>query len=129
MLEVGDLERAVEFYGGLLGMRQVVRWGVRRPAVWLELGDHQVLGLWPPSSGGPAVALHGSRGGTHVHFAFFVGPGSLPEWQQRLEAAGLTVEGPVEFQHGSSLFVDDPDGNVVELADWPRDWEGKPVSR
>jgi catechol-2,3-dioxygenase len=128
VLEVRDLESSADFYRDLLGMREVVRWGAERPAVWLELGRHQVLGLWPPSSGGRDVAIHGSRGGAHVHFAFFVDRGSLGAWKQRLEAAGLAVEGPVEFKQGSSLFVDDPDGNVVELADWSRDWEGEPVS-
>jgi catechol 2,3-dioxygenase len=127
VLEVRDLDSSVGFYRDLLGMREVVRWGAERPAVWLELGRHQVLGLWPPSSGGPDVAIHSSRGGAHVHFAVFVTPGTLGAWNQRLQAARLAVEGPVEFGHGSSLFVDDPDGNVVELADWSRDWEGEPV--
>jgi catechol 2,3-dioxygenase-like lactoylglutathione lyase family enzyme len=128
VLEVRDLDSSVRFYRDLLGMREVVRWGAERPALWLELGRHQVLGLWPPSSGGPDVAIHSSRGGAHVHFAVFVTPGTLGAWNQRLRAAGLAVEGPVEFGQGSSLFVDDPDGNVVELADWSRDWEGEPVS-
>ena len=128
VLEVRDLEKSVGFYRDLLGMREAVRWGAKRPAVWLELGRHQVLGLWPASSGGPDVAIHSSRGGAHVHFAVFVGPGSLGAWKPRLEAAGLAVEGPVEFDQGTSLFVDDPDGNVVELADWSRDWEGEPVT-
>jgi catechol 2,3-dioxygenase-like lactoylglutathione lyase family enzyme len=127
VLEVQDLERAVAFYRDLLGMREVVRWGAERPAVWLELGPHQVLGLWPPSSGGPGKGIHGARGGAHVHFAYFVEPGTLGSWRDRLEAAGQPVEGPLEFQQGSSIFIDDPDGNAVELADWPRDWEGKPV--
>jgi catechol-2,3-dioxygenase len=128
VLEVRDLERSVGFYRDLLGMREVVRWGRERPAVWLELGKHQVLGLWPRSSGGSQVGIHDSRGGIHVHFATFVTPGTLGAWKERLEASGLAVEGPVDFQQGRSLFVDDPDGNVVELADWPRDWEGEPVT-
>jgi catechol 2,3-dioxygenase-like lactoylglutathione lyase family enzyme len=128
VLEVRDLDRSVVFYRDLLGMREVVRWGAERPAVWLELGDHQVLGLWPVSSGGPGVAIHASRGGAHVHFAVFVSPGALGAWKDRLDAAELEVKGPVDFQQGRSLFVDDPDGNVVELADWARDWEGEPVT-
>jgi catechol 2,3-dioxygenase-like lactoylglutathione lyase family enzyme len=126
VIEVEDLDRATSFYRDLLGMREVVRWGDERPAVWLELGEHQVLGIWPPASGGPGVGIHGSRGGAHVHFAFYVDSGSLQDWARRLTAAGHPVEGPVRFQQGSSLFVDDPDGNVVELADWTADWEGSP---
>ena len=74
------------------------------------------------------MALAGSRGGSHVHFAIYVEPGSLPEWVSRLKAAAIGVEGPVEFNQGKrSIFARDPDGNVVELADWPVDWAGEPV--
>jgi catechol 2,3-dioxygenase-like lactoylglutathione lyase family enzyme len=130
VLEVVDLERAVAFYRDTLGMPEVVRWPAdRRPAVWVELGPNEVLGLWPASSGGPGVAIHGSRGGSHVHFACYVEPGSLQEWERRLDAAGLEYES-VEFEPGNrSLFVTDPDGNVVELGDWRTDWQGRPAAK
>jgi catechol 2,3-dioxygenase-like lactoylglutathione lyase family enzyme len=128
VLEVADLERSVAFYRDLLEMPEVVRWGDQRPGVWVELGPHQVLGLWPPASGGPGVAIHGSRGGSHVHLACYVEPGSLPRWERRLRDAGLACE-EATFAHGNrSLFVTDPDGNVVELGDWRRDWQGEPVA-
>jgi catechol 2,3-dioxygenase len=129
VLEVADLERAVRFYSDVLGMSEVTRWGAERPAVWLRLGRNEVLGLWPASSGGPGVAIHNSRGGSHVHFAVYVAPGSLESWLDRLGRAGLDVKGPVQFNQGQSIFVTDPDGNVVELADWERDWEGKPAAK
>lgn len=129
VLEVADLDRSVRFYRDALGMREVVRWPRERAAVWVELGPNEVLGLWPPSSGGRGVALHGSRGGSHVHFACYVEPGSLAEWERRLGEAGLEYEA-VQFEHGNrSLFVTDPDGNVVELGDWRVDWEGRPVAK
>lgn len=129
VLEVADLQRAVRFYRELLGMSEVTRWGEERPAVWLRMGVNEVLGLWPRSSGGAGVAIHGSRGGEHVHFAVYVEQGSLKSWRERLELEGLEVKGPVPFSQGDSLFVTDPDGNVVELADWSRDWEGKPARK
>jgi glyoxylase I family protein len=128
VLEVADLDRSVAFYRDLLRMPEVERWPAGRPAVWVELGRNEVLGLWPASSGGVGVGLGGARGGAHVHFACYVEPGSLPAWRQRLDDAGLSCE-QVDFGPGNrSLFVTDPDGNVVELADWSRDWEGEPVS-
>jgi glyoxylase I family protein len=128
VLEVSDLERSVAFYRDLLRLPQVEKWSPPRIGVWLSLGPNEVLGLWPPASGGEGVAIAGSRGGSHVHFAVYVDPGSLPTWQQTLEHAGLAVKGPVEFSHGNrSLFISDPDGNVVELADWGVDWAGQPV--
>ncbi len=126
VLEVQDLERSTHFYRDLLAMPEVARWQ-DRPAVWLRLGANEVLGLWTSAAGGD-VAIHGSRGGAHVHFAIFVVPGSLPAWRQRLGGAGLEVE-TVRFATGESLFVADPDQNVVELADWGRDWEGRPVAK
>ncbi len=128
VLEVADLEKSVAFYRDILRLREVEAWPAPRVGVWLSLGRNEVLGLWPPTSGGEGVAIAGSRGGTHVHFAIYVEPGSLLSWQQLLEQAGVKVEGPVEFAHGNrSIFVADPDGNVVELGDWRVDWAGETV--
>jgi len=128
VLEVANLERSVHFYRDSLGMEEVVRWGVPRPGVWLKMGENQALGLWPPESGGPGVGLHGGRGGAHVHFAVHVEPGSLDTWLAKLLAAGLEVEGPIAFgPRNRSIYLDDPDGNVVELAEWASDWGGSPV--
>lgn len=128
VLEVADLERSVGFYRDLLGLPEVESWPAPRRGVWLALGRNEVLGLWPPASGGPGVAVAGSRGGSHVHFALYVDAGSLPAWLEVLKGAGLAAEGPVDFGRGKrSIFVADPDGNVVELADWDVDWAGEPV--
>jgi catechol 2,3-dioxygenase-like lactoylglutathione lyase family enzyme len=130
VLEVSDLPKSLEFYRDLLGLTVVVQWEPPRQAVWLAIGRNAVLGLWPAYSGGPGVGIAGSRGGAHVHFAVYVPKGSLPELRSRLLANDRTVEGPVEFAHGNqSLFVSDPDGNVVELGDWSVDWVGAPVAR
>jgi catechol 2,3-dioxygenase-like lactoylglutathione lyase family enzyme len=130
VLEVGDLDRSVEFYGEVLGLTEVERWSEPRPGVWFSIGHNAVLGLWPPQSGGPGVGIAGARGGAHAHFAVYVEPGTLPSWKGRLEGAGHRVEGPVTFGHGNqSLFTEDPDGNVVELGDWTVDWAGERVAR
>lgn len=128
VLEVSDLEKSVAFYRDILGLREVERWPPPRLGVWLAMGRNEVLGLWPPASGGRGVAIAGSRGGSHVHFAIYVERGSLADWQQRLGQAGFKVEGPIQFARSNrSLFVDDPDANVVELADWTVDWAGQAV--
>lgn len=127
VLEVADLERSLTFYRDRLGMPEVTRWPEERPGAWVRLGANEVLGLWPPSSGGPGVGIHGAQGGRHVHFAVYVEAGTLELWRERLAADGLRVEGPVTFGSGRSLFLTDPDGNVVELGEWESDWEGRPV--
>jgi len=130
VLEVSDLNRSVAFYRDVLSLVEVERWPEPRLGVWLSIGRNAVLGLWPPRSGGPGVGIAGARGGAHVHFALYVAPGSLPSWKARLESGGNQVEGPVTFGHGNqSLFVEDPDGNVVELGDWTVDWAGHEVTR
>jgi catechol 2,3-dioxygenase-like lactoylglutathione lyase family enzyme len=128
VLEVSDLEKSVAFYRDVLGLPEVERWPPPRLGVWLSMGRNEVLGLWPPASGGRGVAIAGSRGGSHVHFAIYVEPRSLAAWERRLNEAGAKVEGPIEFARGNrSLFVEDPDGNVVELGDWAVDWAGETV--
>ena len=129
VLEVASLDHSVNFYRDLLQLPEVERWPEPRSGVWLSIGRNAVLGLWPATSGGPGVGIAGSRGGRHVHFAIYVGHGSLPAWKGALENAGHAVEGPLAFGHGNeSLFVSDPDGNIVELGDWRVDWAGQPIS-
>ena len=130
VLEVADLERSASFYRDALGLEEVERWGEPRPGVWLKIGENEALGLWPARSGGPGVGIHGGRGGAHVHFALHVEPGSLDAWMARLQGAGLEVEGPISFcPVNRSIYVDDPDGNVVELAEWAQDWGRERVRR
>jgi len=128
VLEVNDLEQSVAFYRDLLQLSEVEHWPAPRLATWLSIGRNGVIGLWPRASGGEGVAIAGSRGGSHVHFAIYVEPGTLLKWQQRIREADVKVEGQIDFAHGNrSLFVSDPDGNVVELADWNVDWAGEVV--
>lgn len=130
VLEVADLDRSVAFYRDLLGLAEVERWPAPRLGVWLSLGPNEVLGLWPIESGGEKVSIAGSRGGSHVHFAVYVSAGSLDDWRRRLNEASVEVVGPIDFAPGNqSLFVRDPDGNVVELGDWATDWAGEDITK
>lgn len=130
VLEVNDLDQSLAFYCDVLQLAEVEHWPPPRVATWLSIGHNAVLGLWPRASGGEGVAIAGSRGGSHVHFAIYVEPGTLFMWQGRIGAAGFKVVGPVGFAHDNrSIFVSDPDGNVVELADWIVDWSGEKIER
>lgn len=130
VLEVGNLEQSLEFYRDYLGLAEVQRWPEPRPAVWLDMGENEVLGLWPERTGGSGVGLHGSRGGAHIHFALHADPGSLERWIEILQSHGLTVHGPKSFgSDKQSIFVRDPDGNLVELAEWRTDASGRDVTK
>src|SRR2546423_11970378 len=101
VLEVNDLEKSLAFYCGALELAEVEHWPPPRVATWLSIGRNAVLGLWPSASGGEGIAIAGSRGGSHVHFAMYVESGSLSMWQGRLVAAGLKVDGQIALYNGN----------------------------
>lgn len=128
VLEVADLAAAERFYREVIGLEVAARWGEERPAVFLAMGREGFLGLWPRETGGPR-AIHGGRGGAHVHFAVRVPRGTLETTQRRIKALGVPVEGGWEFGPGDrAIYVDDPDGNVVEITERATLWDGRPAT-
>jgi len=126
VLEVRDLDISTRFYEEIIGLKVITRWEGDRKAVWFDMGDTAALGLWLPETGG-ANAIANGRGGAHVHFALRIPQGSIDAVQARLQDLGYFPE-RVEFDDGNrSLYVDDPDGNCVELMDAMVDWSGDPV--
>ena len=112
VLEVVDLEEAERFYAEVLGFPVVDRWPSRE-AIWVMAGDRTRIGLWRPQ-----VGLFGGRGGLHVHFAMHIADDDFDAAVERLEAQGCEVEQTAFEGAGRSVYVDDPDGNVVELWTW-----------
>ena len=116
-LEARDLAAMEGFYTGAFGLRVLSREADR---VWLAAGQRVRLGLWTPGE-----KEFGDEGGRHVHYAFSAAPGRLDALAERLEAHGAEVRGPVEHQGGDrSLYVEDPEGNVVEVWDFFERGEG-----
>ena len=112
VLEVVDLEAAEHFYAEVLGFPVVDRWPSRE-AVWVMAGDRTRIGLWRPQ-----VGLAGGRGGVHVHFAMHIEDAEYDAAVERLRDRGAEVE-EISFPGaGRAAYVDDPDGNVVELWTW-----------
>ena len=110
-LETHDLPRLERFYTGGFGLEVLAR---ERDRVWLAAGARARLGLW-----GPGEKEFGDRGGRHVHFAFSAAPGGLDALAERLRARGADVRGPERHDGGDrSLYVTDPEGNVVEVWDF-----------
>jgi catechol 2,3-dioxygenase len=124
VLETADLTASERFYHDVLGFEVVERWGGERPALWLALGRRSFLGLWSPAAGGEG-AIHHGRGGAHVHFAIRVPTGALDAYEQRFMALSVPYE---RHNFGNEvnqgLYLDDPDGNVVELSDFAVLWDG-----
>jgi ubiquinone/menaquinone biosynthesis C-methylase UbiE/catechol 2,3-dioxygenase-like lactoylglutathione lyase family enzyme len=109
VLEVDDLAAAERFYSGVLGLPVVERWA-EREAVWVMAGDRTRIGLWRPQ-----VGIAGGRGGEHVHFALQVAEAAFEAAVARLREAGLDPYVQDRRRDSRSVYVDDPDGNCVEL--------------
>ena len=110
-LEVRDLEALERFYRDAFGLELLAREDDR---VWLAAGERARLGLWLPGQ-----KEFGDEGGRHVHFAFAAAPGRLDALHERLTGMGVDVRGPVEHAGGDrSIYVEDPEGNVVEVWDF-----------
>jgi catechol 2,3-dioxygenase-like lactoylglutathione lyase family enzyme len=112
VLEVVDLEAAERFYAGVLGLPVVDRWP-KREAIWVMAGERTRIGLWRPQ-----VGLAGGRGGIHVHFAMQIAEEDYDAAVARLREQGQDVRETSFEGAGRAAYVDDPDGNVVELWTW-----------
>ena len=112
VLEVVDLEASERFYGEVLGLPVVERWPDRE-AIWVMAGDRTRIGLWRPQ-----VGLFGGRGGIHVHFAMHIAEDHYDAAVARLRERGQEIQEIAFESAGRAVYVDDPDGNVVELWTW-----------
>jgi len=117
-LETPDRAALERFYVEAMGLEVLAREDDR---TWLAAGRNARLGLWEPGE-----KEFGDEGGAHVHFAFSAAPGRLDALCERLRAHGAEVRGPEEHDGGDrSLYVEDPEGNVVEV--WDFFGRGNPV--
>lgn len=109
-LEVKSLERARAFYVGELDMT------VRRESddeLVLRAGTGDLVLRRPDSI---------PRGGLHTHYAFGVPVNEYDYWWDTLSESFDLEER--EFGSGKSLYLYDPDGNCVELAQRSIDGDG-----
>ncbi len=122
---VDNLERAHCFYGCVLGLKRVL--DTPRMLTY-EVAPAQVLLVFKrgatredSETSGGLVPGHHSEG--PAHFAFAIGTETYAAWKAHLEASGIAIRSEVTWPPGGrSLYFDDPDGNVVELATpglWP----------
>jgi catechol 2,3-dioxygenase-like lactoylglutathione lyase family enzyme len=109
-LPVDDLERAVDFYEGLLGLERIPAVNSSARGAWFRLGDAQ---LHLTERGSSAPAVH--------HLAVTVDdfPALYDELVER-DALDATFGASLyEFPDGAvQVYFRDPSGNLLE-ADWP----------
>ena len=134
-LRVADLDRSGAFYRDALGVRVVVDGrtaGV--DAVFLAAGDyHHHIALNTFDSAGARPAPRGHTGLHHVAF-LFPDARELARTVRRVIGLGYAVDHATDHGGSVAVYLDDPDGNGVELYyDRPReqwfDADGRPVLR
>jgi catechol 2,3-dioxygenase len=134
VLYVRSLDRSIGFYRDLVGLKLKGRIFHGRAAI-LTGGrtHHELLLIEVGQAPGP---LTGRRLGLY-HMGWKVGDSLdvLRQTRDRLQAAGVDIEGQSDHTVSQSLYLHDPDGNEVELfvdnpaVDWQQDlsWMEAPV--
>ncbi len=122
-LKVTDLERALKFYRDLLGFEQTTMYGDQ--AAFLAAGGyHHHIGLNTWHSRGGAPAPLSSPGLYHTAFLYPTRK-DLAIILKRLIDEGYPISGASDHGVSEAIYLQDPDGNGVELyRDRPREeWE------
>ena len=127
-LKVADLERALDFYCGVLGFELMVRLDSR--AAFLSAGGyHHHIGLntWESLGGSPPP--EGTTGLYHLAILY----PTRAELAQALKGvleANISLDGASDHGVSEALYLRDPDQNGVELyrdrpeQEWPRAPDG-----
>ena len=129
VLKVRDLDRSAAFYTGVLGLKEVGRLGDRMvffSATGRNHHDLACLAVGPDAPAPPpeAVGLY--------HVALKVGDTleELREAKAALDRHGVAIRQVRDHEVSQSIYLDDPDGNMVELfldAD-PAIWAANPAA-
>lgn len=116
-LTVRDLDRSMEFYGGVLGLPLARVFSERKVAFyWIGSPGNSMLGIWETGSSPQRLSLH---------VAFTVDLPLLLEAPEQLRRAGVT---PLDFWQkpthepvvlawmpAAAVYFLDPDGNLLEF--------------
>jgi len=114
---VSDMDRAVDFYVNLLGLKLGQRFGNHWAQI--EVGQSLVIGLHPKSEKGPQP---GARGAISIGLLI---DEPIDEVVRRLSRNGVRFRGPVvqDEEAGIALgLFGDQDGNDLYLCEVTRSW-------
>ncbi len=119
VLRVKDVETSLRFYAETLGMRteRVEQWRageIRFPSV--RINDDTIIDFF--ASDQEPIGREGAR--NQDHYCMVIEPTDMEELKSKFEAMGVGIQaGPGKRwgSHGDgiSLYIYDPDDNVVEL--------------
>ena len=127
-LKVADLDRAIAFYSGVLGFDVMQRLGNEAAFLSADCYHHHLgLNTWESRGGVPAPRGHPGL----YHTAFrYPSRAALAGAVKRVLDAGVRLTGMSDHGVSEAIYLDDPDGNGVELyrdrpqSEWPVDGSG-----
>jgi glyoxalase family protein len=125
-LVCADAQRTVDFYTQALGLRLV-----KKTVNFDDPGSYHLY--FGDEAGRPGTAVtffewagaprgQWGLGGTH-HYALAVNDhNGLLKWKRRLTDLGLSVTGPLDRHYFTSIYFNDPDGAILEIATHGPGW-------
>lgn len=127
-LKVTDIEKALQFYRDLLGF-EVMQWYGESAAFLSAGGYHHHIGLntWHSKGAGPAPIR---AAGLYHTAILYPNRKDLAIAVKRLVDAGYPLTGASDHGVSQAIYLNDPDGNGVELywdrprEEWPFDEKG-----
>lgn len=127
-LKVADLDKAIAFYVGLLGFEITQRYGSQ--AAFISAGGyHHHIGLNTWYSRNAPPAPQNAPGLFHTAILYPTRK-DLGIALKRLTAAKYPITGMSDHGVSEAIYLDDPDGNGVELywdrptEEWPQEADG-----
>jgi catechol 2,3-dioxygenase-like lactoylglutathione lyase family enzyme len=124
-LYVADLKRSSTFYRDVLSLTLLLE---TRRLIAFDAGAGCVLLLFPRDAAIETItdlrgSIPGHGGAGRLHVAFAIPAADEQDWRARLARADIPITGEYRWPRGGlSLYFDDPDGHVIELATpgvWP----------
>jgi catechol 2,3-dioxygenase-like lactoylglutathione lyase family enzyme len=122
VLMVGDVPASLRFYRDVLGMEVISPEPMQGPK-FLRVGPPapgvppQIVLVPRPGDAPPQPADRRHRAIHHIGLE--IGAGDLEQERSRLQGLGFEVRTGVHpFLSVDAIYIDDPDGNEVELVAW-----------
>ena len=119
-----NARETLRFYTELLGMELVLRQdNLDYPSeehLFFHVGNDNFIAYFVPKEGvDPSVYEQAKSGSGHMdHLAIDIDLDRLEAARQRLVAAGVEVEGPIDRGYERSIYFKDPNNVTLELLAW-----------
>lgn len=118
-LYTADMARAADFFGRVMGLATLV---ATDRLTAFDAGAGGVLLVFPRGAATADVTTNagtipGHDGSGPLHMAFAIAAESYDDWRTHLTREGVAIRAEMTWPKGGrSLYFDDPDGHVLELA-------------